>query len=608
MAKKTTNSTKKVEAAKMDAFGSTKKSKSPAKAESIPFGIDLGTTNSAISIGSVNGQATPIKLENGRLTMPSVVKWLGGDDFLVGQKAYDAPWDDSVVRSVKTKMQEIDGTEASKVTFRCGDEELTLTAVEVSAKILRGLVDQISYLYKNVKDVVVTVPAYFNNVGTKNTMKACELAGLNCLHILKEPTAAALCLDVAKSDSNTNNVLVYDLGGGTFDVSLIQLTDKGNLAELHEMYGLKPLNSADNAGDKSQTKLIEVIDTDGDGHLGGDDYDKEMEKIFIRKFNKKMKELGQKYKFDDLVKENQRTMKRAMHEKKPNATDLQSLVRDYKFTDGTCLEDVQIDLTPADFTEGLMPIYEKTVAVVDRVLEENKNIEVDTIILTGGSTKSVILTNLLTEKYKDKLVLGIADPDLAVADGAGIMSYNMKYGDNAVQIFDILPQSIGILVNDNEIKPIIKRKSHLPATASEVFTKMTDEQDCIELTLYQGNSSAKEMCALLGVIRIDELPQIPVDRMSIVIQMIVDTNSILNIKAVILDEDDPNFRVSRNVTIELNAEVKELTQDEKLIIRWTKHADGLADEQKTELLNTIEQYKLGKVTKKEVATLIKSYK
>lgn len=606
MAKKATKKT--VSADEMAAFDNVKKSDTLEKAKTIPFGIDLGTTNSAISIGSVNGQSSPIKLENGKLTMPSVVKWLGGDRFEVGQKAYDSPWDESVVRSVKTKMQEPDGTEESKVTFRADGEELTLTAVEVSAKILRGLVDQVSYLYKNIKDVVVTVPAYFNNIGTKNTMKACELAGLNCIHILKEPTAASLCLDVAKSDSNTNNVLVYDLGGGTFDVSLIQLTDKSNLDELHEMYGLEPLNSADNAGDRSQTKLIEVIDTDGDGHLGGDDYDKEMEKIFIRKFNKKMKELGHAYKFNDLVMRCQQTMRRAMHEKKPNATDLQTLVRDYEFKDGTKLSGVSIDLTPADFTEGLMPVYNKTIEVVDRVLEGNKNIQVDTIILTGGSTKSVILTELLAEKYCDKKVLSIADPDLAVAEGAGIMSYNMTYGDNAVQIFDILPQSIGILINNSEIHPVIKRKSHLPATASEVLTTTSDEQESVDLALYQGNSNNKEMCAFLGNIHVDDLPKISMERMSIVIQMTVDTNSILSIKAVILDEDDASVKIERDITIELNADVKELSQDEKLLIRWTKHANSLAEDQKDELLRTIELYKQGKSTKKDVAALIKSFK
>lgn len=214
----------------MDLFGmiGAKKSGDRTKAERRPFGIDLGTTNSAISVGLDSGDAQVIQLTNGKRTMPSVVMWQGGDKFVIGQEAYDHDWDDSVVASVKRLMQDANAT----VTFRYNGEERTMTPTEVSALILRGLVEQTGGMYGEVKDVVVTVPAYFNNIGVSNTKRACELAGLNCLHVMREPTAAALNYNLDKSKSKVQYAVVYDLGGGTFDVSLIRITDRDAVNEL----------------------------------------------------------------------------------------------------------------------------------------------------------------------------------------------------------------------------------------------------------------------------------------------------------------------------------------------------------------------------------------
>lgn len=177
------------------------------------FGIDLGTTNSAIALVPSGTKPKIVPLKHGT-TMPSCIMWTGkGKEFIVGKDAYEHRYESSCIYSVKRHMPEVD----CHLTMTVGDKKLTMTPAEISAEILKGLVKETKDLYGEVKDVVVTVPAKFNEIARQHTREACELAGLNLLGIIAEPTAASMCYDIEPDKGKTQDILVYDLGGGTFD-------------------------------------------------------------------------------------------------------------------------------------------------------------------------------------------------------------------------------------------------------------------------------------------------------------------------------------------------------------------------------------------------------
>ena len=198
------------------------------------FGIDLGTTNSAISVIINNNKPEPIILTSGKKTMPSCVLWNGSKQgFIVGEEAYKRINEvEHCVYSIKRKMQDPNYTR----TFSYGGESITMTPAEISAEILKALVQQTGGMYGEIKDVIVTVPAYFDTTGRAATIEACKLAGLNLLGLLVEPSAAALTYNL--DDNNAKNIIVYDLGGGTFDISLIRLssTEKSS-DDFDDIYG-----------------------------------------------------------------------------------------------------------------------------------------------------------------------------------------------------------------------------------------------------------------------------------------------------------------------------------------------------------------------------------
>ena len=235
------------------------------------FGIDLGTTNSAISVIINNNKPEPIVLTSGKKTMPSCVLWNGSKQgFIVGEEAYRRIDEvEHCVYSIKRHMEDPNYTR----TFSYGGEEITMTPAEISAEILKALVKQTKGMYGEINDVIVTVPAYFNTTGREATIKACELAGLNLLGLLVEPSAASLTFGL--DDGTAKNIMVYDLGGGTFDISLIRLSSTSkNDDDFGDIYGFD--DEADEAADTADNDFemhYKVIDTNGDSHLGGDDCD-----------------------------------------------------------------------------------------------------------------------------------------------------------------------------------------------------------------------------------------------------------------------------------------------------------------------------------------------
>ena len=559
----------------MKCFGNDNLGSGVKKADKVPFGIDLGTTNSAISVGLGTEGSKIITLANGKHTMPSVVAWRGGDNFIVGQEAYDMDPDNSVVRSVKRMMQDADAA----VVFQFNGEERVMSPAEVSAEILKGLVAQTGGIYGEVKDIVVTVPAYFNQTGIENTKKACELAGLNCIHIMREPTAAALNYRLDKNEANVQYALVYDLGGGTFDISLIRISERSSLNKLYRIYGIEPPED-----DHSNRKLIEPQAIDGDGHLGGDDYDDELYKELIRILGDTLRDKypTKNYDLSTITSLDRKRLTKKVCNAKTDVYATHCLSVDVVLADGSHVDEV-VRMSYQNFYNAFLPIYTRTKKKTNNVLREC-DCDVDTIILMGGSTKNPILVDMLSRDFPGFRINRTLDPDESVAKGAGIRARDFMYGDTSVQIFDILPQSIGILSGDT-VLPLIRKNSQRPMLAESMFTTTQDNQEHVDIRIFQGNSMYPEECIELGKIVIDGIEKAPKGVPDLAIQLSVNTDCLLTCKAAING-------VYKEKKLSLNAvsDKGNSTQEDKWVLRWKKVINRLPEDEQGKLLDMISGY------------------
>lgn len=469
------------------------------------FGIDLGTTNSAISVVSQGNAFDNIKLTNGKYTMPSCVMWKDGK-FIVGDEAYRNRGKANVCYSIKRKMSEpthlIDGSlnEKACFTFVDGDKQLTMSATEISAEILKGLVEQTGGIYGEIKDVVVTVPAYFEQTARENTKQACILAGLNHKGTVNEPTAASLLYDLGTE--TYREFIVYDLGGGTFDVTLAQAISNKN-DDLDDLYGF-------DSDDESVAGMsVKVIRTSGDPMLGGDDIDDALTKIAVGKILEKKPEFK-------ITREQYESTKRTLEEyKKLNVSDT------YKFE----IAGNEVVITPRDFATALYGSYAKTKAVLDTVLKSASD-RCTEIYLVGGSTKHPMLRQLLAHDYPNMNIKDAFSADLAVTSGAAIFGKSIKFGDAAVQIFDIISTSIGLNDKGN-FRPILSSGASLPATGSISMTSVEEGQEKLHLELYQGRSRKIARNTRLGVVPIVLPKGAKPNEFSVDVTLTVTTNNLL---------------------------------------------------------------------------------
>lgn len=463
------------------------------------FGIDLGTTNSAISVIARGKDPETIELTEGRLTMPSCVLYHNGK-FIVGKKAYEQRYKSNAVYSVKRLMQ----NPTAKVKVEDDGKIYEFTPAEISAEILKGLVAETNGMYGEVKDVVVTVPAYFDQNGVNATREACELAGLNLIGIANEPTAASLCYELKPEDGNSKDVLVYDLGGGTFDVTIIRIQDLKGQQSFDDIYGDDDEDD-DNHGlsEKStmNSKAVSTLGISGDTHLGGDDYDK----ILLRILGKRLKEYGVCLsKFTKEYKEE--LLLRLEKYKKGDPMAYYQVSINTVDVDGV-KHDLLVPLTKDDFKLAAEILFKKTSDIINKLLAETKN-NVDSIVLTGGSTKSYWIREEIKNYYKQYDVNDALSPDLSVSQGAAIQGYVTKFGDESVQIYDILPLTIGIL-SDNRVKSFIPKSTPLPVVKTMIFTTDMDNQTDVGVELFQGDSKFKDECVSLGVINISGIKKCP---------------------------------------------------------------------------------------------------
>lgn len=558
----------------------------------VAFGIDLGTTNSAISVIPSGNHSVIIPLAEGRTTIPSCVMWTGeGREFIVGKAAYEKRYEENCIYSVKRLMQDVNAT----VTFKKDGKELVMRPAEVSAEILKGLVKEAGDTYGEIKDVVVTVPAYFDINGKKATKEAVELAGLNLLGIIAEPTAASLCYELAPNDGCIKDIMVYDLGGGTFDVSLVRITDNANTPEkeaLMKIYGFDKTEN-DDVG-----RTVSVICSDGDTRLGGDDFDIEL-------FNVVMELVRQQGFTGEVSVEDKERLILELEKLKKSGVN-STYLHTCKFTNPE--SSYRVTITPVEFAKALEPIYQRTRVIVERVLSEHKN-SADTLVMVGGSTKNPHLIDKLRRDYPSFIINNAFPPDESVALGAGIHAKELKFGDKAVSVFDSLAIGIGVVEGD-KLKNIIPKNSQYPVTKTKIFTNVVDNQESIQVTLMQGNSVYVEEAIPLGTLLIDGLPQVPAENLDIYINLAINANGILNCSTEIHNPSTGEDPIVRNLELNLSkvesTGSKKLSKDEKLVKKWSKKAESLPEPHSTELKNLIQDFLDGKCDKATVMDYLRS--
>ncbi|MGB0345434.1 MAG: molecular chaperone DnaK [Acholeplasmataceae bacterium] len=494
------------------------------------IGIDLGTTNSCVSVME-GGESKVIANAEGGRTTPSVVAFKG-EDISVGEVAKrQAITNPNTVISIKRHMGEGD--------YRVNINDKKYTPQEISAMILKNLKKTAEdYLGADVSQAVITVPAYFNDAQRQATKDAGKIAGLEVKRIINEPTAAALAYGIDKVDKE-QTILVFDLGGGTFDVSILKLADG----------------------------TFEVISTSGDNHLGGDDFDQKIIDHLVAEFKR---DQGVDLSKDKMAIQRLKDAAEKAKKELSGVTTTQISLPFITMGDAGPLH-MELNLTRAKFNEITADLIDRCEAPVRTALKDAKmgSNDIHQVLLVGGSTRIPAVQELV-KKLLNKEPNKSVNPDEVVAMGAAIQGGVLAGDVKDVLLLDVTPLSLGIETMGNVFTKLIERNTTIPSSKSQVFSTAADNQPAVDIHVLQGERPMASDNKTLGRFQLSDIPAAPRGVPQIEVTFDIDANGIVSVKA-----KDLGTNKEQNITITGN---ESLSQEE--IDRMIKEAEEMAEADK----------------------------
>ena len=494
------------------------------------IGIDLGTTNSVVAVME-GGKPTVIANAEGSRTTPSIVGFSKTGERLVGQLAKRQAIlnPDKTVISIKRHMGE---------DYKVNIDGKDYTPQEISAMILRKLADDASnYLGEKVTSAVITVPAYFNDAQRQATKDAGKIAGLDVLRIVNEPTAAALAYGLEKEKSE--KVLVFDLGGGTFDVSILEIGDG----------------------------VHEVLSTSGDTHLGGDDFDQKIMDWICEEF-KKQEGID--------LKGDKQAMQRVKEAAEKAKCELSSVVETninlpFITADANGPKHLDLSLTRAKFEDLSYDLLERCKKPVEQAIKDAgiSKSDIDEVVLVGGSTRIPAVQQLVKE-YTGKDPNQSVNPDEVVAVGAAIQAGVLAGEVKDIVLLDVTPLTLGIETLGGVMTPLVPRNTTIPVSKSQVFSTAENNQTAVDIHVLQGERPMASDNKSLGMFRLDGIPPAMRGLPQIEVTFDIDANGIVNVSA-----KDKATNKEQKITITNSSNLSEADID-----KMVKEAEANAAEDK----------------------------